>query len=125
VDQEDANSPLKTARSKAIIEQEDDNSVVEAPDDWSEMSRHTPPTKHSKKRAMQTKTMPPQTVTPQRATQKPRVTRTPPRMVHGKKRESFRESLGHFLAKQVDTLCIHPYNKSADSCFNNDVPYDD
>lgn len=136
-------SPLKTARTKAIIEQEEDvNSIVEeeAPDDWSDMSHDTPPTTvNSKKRSINPKTSspsPPPTVTPQRAMQKPRVTGTPPHMVRGEKLQqerssspragtTIRESLGHFLAERVDTLCIRPYNESTDACFTDDVPYNE
>jgi hypothetical protein len=136
-------SPLKTARTKAIIEQkeeEDVNSVVEeeAPDDWSDMSFDTPPTtENSKKRSIHPKTSPPPTVTPQRAMQKPRVTGTPPQMVRGKKLQqqqrrssspragtTIRECVGYFLAERVDTLCIRPYNESTDACFTDDLPYD-
>jgi hypothetical protein len=137
-------SLIKSARGRAIIEEEDDeNSIVDTPDDCSEnsivdtsydcseASYDSPPTMNSKKRSIATKKTSPPTVTPQRAMQKPRVTSTPPHMVRGEKQEpsprvgmSIRESLQHFLAEQVGTFCIHPYNESEDYCYTVDVSND-
>jgi hypothetical protein len=123
-------SLIKSARGRTIIEEEeeDENSVVDTPDDCSEASYDSPPTMNSKKRSFDAKRTSPPAVTPQRAMQKPRVTSTPPHMVHGEKQEpsprvgtSIRESLGHFLAEQVETLCIHPNNESEDSSHNMGV----
>jgi hypothetical protein len=125
-------SPLTTDRKKTTIEQEDDNSIVEEViDDWSSDNSldTSPATVHPKKRPTKKASSPPPTVTtPQRAAQRPRVTGTPPHMVRPQEssspRTTIRESLGHFLAEQVHTLCLHPYSKSKDACYTkDDVPY--
>jgi hypothetical protein len=112
----------KSAREKAKTEEED-NSVIDESDDYTEASSHkTAPVNNKKRSSLK---LPP-AVTPQE-TQKPRVARTPSYIAQEdaqdssprRRRMSIREAMGHFLADQVDTLCLHPHdakNKYSRKC---------